>query len=298
MEHIKKAIERARQERQHLSLQAQPPRANDAPANGASPNGAPTNGAPTNGATSRVPAATAAPAAPLPAARIEPIDRHHLQAMRVVAHEAAAVHSSHYDMLRTQVLQRMDAASCQTLAVTSPRSACGKTLTAINLALSMARQSEQTVLLVDLDLRKPQVGRYLGLTPAAGIHDVISGKCSGADAMLVPDVCGHRLAVIATPHPVPSPTEHLVSSAMRATLARLKADHGRRIIIFDLPPMLSSDDFLAFLPQVDCALLVASSGESTVQDIAECERLIDPDKFLGCVLNKVTETEDAYHYYG
>jgi protein-tyrosine kinase len=293
MEHIKKAIERARQERQHLSLHAQPP-----PPNGASPNGASTNGASTNGEASQVPAATAAPAAPLPPARIEPIDRHHLQAMRVVAHEATAVHSSHYDMLRTQVLQRMDAASCQTLAVTSPRSACGKTLTAINLALSIARQSDQTVLLVDLDLRKPQVGRYLGLTPAAGIHDVISGECSGSDAMLVPDVCGHRLAVIAAPYPVPSPTEHLVSSAMRATLGRLKAGHGRRIIIFDLPPMLASDDFLAFLPQVDCALLVASSGESTVQDIAECERLIDPDKFLGCVLNKVTETEDAYHYYG
>jgi protein-tyrosine kinase len=293
MEHIKKAIERARQERQQLSPQAQPPPPNGATANAASP-----NGAPSNGEASPVPAATAAPAAPLPPARIEPIDRHHLQAMRVIAHEAAAVHTGHYDMLRTQVLQRMDAASCQTLAVTSPRSACGKTLTAINLALSMARQSEQTVLLVDLDLRKPQVGRYLGLSPAAGIHDVISGQCSGADAMLVPDVCGHRLAVIATPRSVPSPTEHLVSSAMRATLARLKADQGRRVVIFDLPPMLSSDDFLAFLPQVDCALLVASSGESTVQDIAECERLIDPDKFLGCVLNKVTETEDAYHYYG
>jgi protein-tyrosine kinase len=291
MEHIKKAIERARQERQHLSLQAQPPPPM------APPPMAPPPMAPPNGAGSRVPAATAAPAAPLPPARIEPIDRHHLQAMRVVAHEAAAVHSSHYDMLRTQVLQRMDAASCQTLAVTSPRSACGKTLTAINLAFSMARQSEQTVLLVDLDLRKPQVGRYLGLTPAAGIHDVISGSAQA------PTPCWCRTcAAIAWPSSRPpsgpSPTEHLVSSAMRATLARLKADHGRRIIIFDLPPMLASDDFLAFLPQVDCALLVASSGESTVQDIAECERLIDPDKFLGCVLNKVTETEDAYHYYG
>jgi protein-tyrosine kinase len=278
MEHIKKAIERARQERQHLSLQAQPPAA--------------------NGTIPHAPDPVASAAAiPAPPARIEPIDRHHLQTMRVIAFEAAEVHTSHYDMLRTQVLQRMEAASCRTLAVTSPRSACGKTLTAINLALSMARQSEQSVLLVDLDLRKPQVGRYLGLAPSAGIHDVISGKCSGHDAMLVPDLCGHRLAVLATPHPVPSPTEHLVSSQMRAAVGRLKTDHGRRIIIFDLPPMLSSDDFLAFLPQVDCALLVASSGESTVQDIAECERLIDPEKFLGCVLNKVTETETAYHYY-
>ena len=84
---------------------------------------------------------------------------------------------------------------------------------------------------------------------------------------------------------------------MKATLGGLKKSMGRQIIIFDLPPMLASDDFLAFLPQVDCALLVASAGESTVQDIAECERLIDPEKFLGCVLNKVSAAETAYHYY-
>lgn len=272
MEHIKKAIERARLERQHLALHAPAPEA--APAPGAE-----------------------AEAAQAPPAQIVAIDRHHLQAMRIVAHDSVEARSTHFDMLRTQVLQRMDAASCQTVAVTSPRSGCGKTVTAINLALSMARQSEQSVLLVDLDMRRPKVARYLGLQPAAGVHDVVSGKCKLSEAILVPDLCGHRLAVLASPNPIASPTEHLVSSAMKTTLARLKKDLGRRIIVFDLPPMLSSDDFLAFLPQVDCALLVASAGESTMHDIAECERLIDPEKFLGCVLNKVAETEDAYAYY-
>ena len=81
------------------------------------------------------------------------MDRHHLQAMRIVAYDSAEARSTHFDMLRTQVLQRMDAAGRQTVAVTSPRSGCGKTVSAINLALSMARQSEQAVLLVDLDLR-------------------------------------------------------------------------------------------------------------------------------------------------
>jgi protein-tyrosine kinase len=282
MEHIKKAIERARQERQNLSGHAHPS-AHVAGSNAHAP--AEAAAAATNGS------ATAPPA------QVVPIDRNHLQAMRIIAYDAAEGRSTHYDMLRTQVLQRMDTAACKTLAVTSPRLGCGKTVTAINLALSIARQSEQTVLLVDLDLRKPQVARYFGLHPSAGIHDVVSGRCQPSQAMLVPDVCGHRLAVLATPSPVPSPTEHLVSSAMKTALARLKTELGRKIILFDLPPMLSSDDFLAFLPQVDCALLVASSGESTVHDIAECERLMDPEKFLGCVLNKVTEAETAYSYY-
>lgn len=287
MEHIKKAIERARQER-HVSMETGPGPASRLGINGPPrpSNGAAGNGAATNGA---------APAQP---AQVVPLDRHHLQAMRILAYDAAEVRSTHYDMLRTQVLQRMDGAACQTIAVTSPRLGCGKTVTAINLALSIARQSDRMVLLVDLDLRKPQVGRYLGLQPAMGIRDVLAGTCRPSDAMLVPDVCDRRLAVLATPGPVPGPTEHLVSSSMKIVVERLKKDIGRRIIIFDLPPMLPSDDFLAFVPRVDCALLVASCGESTVQDIAECERLIDPEKFVGCVLNKVTELDTGYHYYG
>lgn len=280
MEHIKKAIERAKLERQHLAFHAYP---QQIPGGRGSQFGEP----------ALPPAAIATP----PPAQIVASDRHHLEAMRIVAYDASDLRSTHYDMLRTQVLQRMDQASHQTIAVTSPRLGCGKTVTSINLALSIARQSEQTVLLVDLDLRKPQVARYLGLVPSAGIHDVVSGKCELHDAMLVPDLCGRRFSVLATPSPVASPTEHLVSAAMKTALAGLKQDPGRQIILFDLPPMLSSDDFLAFLPQVDCALLVASSGESTLQDIAECERLIDPEKFLGCVLNKVREAETGYHYY-
>jgi protein-tyrosine kinase len=281
MEHIKKAIERAKQERIHLTLPAHSPAAT-----GSTARQAPTEAA----GDSEAPAS----ADPL---QVVPVDRRHLQAMRIVAHDATEGRATHYDMLRTQVLQRMEAASCQTIAVTSPRWGCGKTVTAINLALSIARQSERSVLLVDLDLRKPQIARYLGLQPTAGIHDVITGDCQLSEAMLLPDLCGHRLTVVPTPKPVLNPVEHLVSSAMKTTISRLKKESRHQIIIFDLPPMLSSDDFLAFLPQVDCALLVASSGESTVNDMAECERLIDPEKFLGCVLNKVTEAETMDVYY-
>ena len=280
MERIKHAIARAKQERQqqHVAAHAAPD---------------------VNGASS--PAATRAAAGeprsfdPVP---IVPIDRRHLQSMRIVAHDGADAHSSHYDMLRTQVLQRLPDASRKMIAITSPRSGCGKTVTGINLAMSVARQIEQSVLLVDLDLRRPQVTRYLGLEPDIGIGDVMMGRCLPSDAMLVPDLCGHRLTVLGTPGPVSSPTEHIVSSTTRSIVSGLKKDPRYRMVIFDLPPMLSSDDFLAFLPQVDAALLVASSGETTMHDIAECERLIDPDKLLGCVLNKVAETDDSYNYYG
>jgi capsular exopolysaccharide synthesis family protein len=282
MEHIKKAIERAKHERQHLAIPVHLPQI----AGGAGRYG-PTEAA--NGTTGP---------ATMDREKVVPIDRPHLKAMRLVAHDATEGRATYYDMLRTQVLQRMEAASQNVVAITSPRPGCGKTVTAINLAMSIARQIEQDVLLVDLDLRKPHVALYLGLEPTAGIGDVIAGKCLPSEAMLVPDLCGHRLTVLATPNSLPNPTEQIVSSGMRTILTGLRKDPRYRLIIFDLPPMLASDDFLAFLPQVDAALLVASAGETTVHDIAECERLIDPDKFLGCVLNKAAETDESYHYYG
>jgi Mrp family chromosome partitioning ATPase len=80
----------------------------------------------------------------------------HLEGSRIVAHGASSEHGRYYDMLRTQVLQEMDKKSWQFLAVTSPTAACGKTVTACNLALSIARLPGRLVLLVDLDLRKPR----------------------------------------------------------------------------------------------------------------------------------------------
>lgn len=280
MERIKHAIARAKQERQQQHTVGRASSAID----GAKSYARAVNGVGESRAADPV--------------QIVPVDRRHLQDMRIVAHDGSEGYSSHFDMLRTQVLQRLEAASQKVVAITSPRSGCGKTVMAINLAMSIARQIEQGVLLVDLDLRKPQIARYLGLQPSAGIGDIIAGTCTPSEAMLVPDLCGHRLTVVATPNAVSNPTEQIVSSNMLTIMSGLRKDPRYRIIMFDLPPMLASDDFLAFLPQVDAALLVASAGETTVHDIAECERLIDPDKLLGCVLNKVAESEASHHYYG
>ena len=100
----------------------------------------------------------------------------HLEAYRIIAHDRTDLRSRSYDMLRTQVLQSMDLKSWQLLAVTSPTPGCGKTLTSINLALSIARQPERSVLLVDMDIEKPQVANYLGLKCETGLLSVLGGR--------------------------------------------------------------------------------------------------------------------------
>ena len=224
-------------------------------------------------------------------------NRRLLQEHRIIAQEGADPRAIHYDMLRTQVLQVMGENSLKSVAITSPKVGCGKTITSINLALSLARQSESSILLVDLDLRRPMVARNFGIEPTNGIADVAAGRCQLTDALLIPDLCDQRLALLPTPKPVANPTELLVSSNMKSFIAELKDDARFQIVMFDLPPMLSSDDFLAFMPQVDCTLLIAAVGQSTVHEISECERLMPEGAFLGCVLNKASAAEASYGSY-
>jgi len=83
------------------------------------------------------------------------LDFAHLQSQRIVAYDGKDLRARPFDVLRTEVSRTMDLKGWKTLAVTSPTPGCGKTLTAVNLALSLARQPERQVFLADLDLRKP-----------------------------------------------------------------------------------------------------------------------------------------------
>src|ERR1035437_3016318 len=120
----------------------------------------------------------------------------HLEANRIIAHDRSDQRSRSFDMLRTQILQSMDLKSWQLLAVTSPTSACGKTLTAINLALSIARQPERSVLLVDMDIEKPQVANCLGLRCEAGLLSVLNGQVALQNALVQASVGSYRLTVL------------------------------------------------------------------------------------------------------
>ena len=104
------------------------------------------------------------------------LDAGHLESNRIVAHDDTDYRSKAFDMLRTQVLQTMDRKNWKILGITSPSPGCGKTLTSINLALSIARQPEQPVLLVELDLQKPQIANYLGIKCRTGIVSVLDGR--------------------------------------------------------------------------------------------------------------------------
>src|SRR3954463_4275562 len=116
--------------------------------------------------------------------------------MRIVAHNKDDSRARSYDMLRTQVLQSMDGNGWQFLAVTSATAGCGKTVTACNLALSISRLPERSVLLVDLDLRRPAVGNYLGLGGNGGVLSVLEGRVPLSSAVLQASIGPNGMLVL------------------------------------------------------------------------------------------------------
>lgn len=277
MERIKQAIEKARQP-----------------------------GAPTGGNAVATPAAAAPASIPIavePAPSAEPADLHaehtevtyvqtdvvqldpqHLERHRIVAFNKNHPANWAFDVLRTQVLKKMDENGWRTLAITSPTVESGKTVVSINLAASIAHQTQRTAMLVDFDLRRPKVASYLGLNRHCSLNDVFSGEVSMAEALVNPGL--PRLVVLPTARPVPKSSEVLSSNKVAGIISDLRDRYQDRIVIFDLPPVLAADDVIAVLPRIDCVLMVVGSGMSSQKDIEEAMRLMPDTHLLGVVLNK------------
>jgi Mrp family chromosome partitioning ATPase len=224
------------------------------------------------------------------------INAGHLLSKRIVAHDHTQAQSASFDMLRTQVLQAMDQNEWKILGVTSPTPACGKTVTAINLALSVARQPERSVLLADLDLRNPQVGSSLGIRPDEGVIHVLDGHATLSSAIIPARIGNRRLAVLPTEAAIYGSSDRMASRAMSDMLDQIKSSDHSRIVILDLPPLLSGDDVLSILPQLDCVLLVVAVGMSTVAQINESNRHLQSSHIVRVVLNKAPAASSNYYY--
>jgi Mrp family chromosome partitioning ATPase len=222
----------------------------------------------------------------------------HLEANRIIAHDEADPRSRSFDMLRTQVLQSMDQKNWKILGVTSPSPGCGKTVTAINLAMSISRQPDRSVLLVDLDLQKPRhIATSMGLNCTSGVLSVLEGHANLSNAIIPTRVANCHVMVLPTEKSTSDSSAWMVSREMSTMLQEIKRDYRSHIVIVDLPPMLASDDVIALMPQLDCILLVAAVGRSTISEIEECNKHLQSAEVVRLVLNKVPELNTQYYAY-
>lgn len=204
-------------------------------------------------------------------------------------------HRESYRMLRTRVLQAMRNNGWSSVAVTGPATGCGKTLTAINLAISLAAEVTNTVLLVDLDLRSPSVHKYFGYQPELGLSDYLRGEVKLHEILFSPGI--ERLVVLPGKDIVPNSSEQLRSPRMVSLVTELKNRYPDRLVVFDLPPILAADDALAFAPYVDSVLMVAETGNTRKEDLQKAYDLLKGTPLIGTVLNR-SDTQSSGYGYG
>jgi Mrp family chromosome partitioning ATPase len=196
-----------------------------------------------------------------------------------------------YRMLRAQLLQRVRLHRARAVGFISAANLEGKTLTAVNLALSLAVEPNQRVLLVDLDLRRPSVSSMLKLQVPRGLESWLDGSiASVSDAIYGVDNF-ERLSILPTLKQVAGSSDILASERAQGMLRELKTAVPDRLVVFDLPPLLLTDDFLTIAAHLDGVVVVAREGHTKREDLHRMREMLGSVLVLGTVLTYSTHFE-------
>ncbi|SMY06882.1 CpsD/CapB family tyrosine-protein kinase [Flavimaricola marinus] len=205
-----------------------------------------------------------------------------------------------FDVLRTRLVQALAEKGWRRVAITSPTAGCGKSFTAINLAVTLSRYDQCRTILMDMDLRKPGLARYLGVRNAGSTGDYLRGLTDAPDYFTRLQGerlnIGTNLALGLNGQVEDFAAELFQQPSTGEVLAEMEDMFAPEVVLFDLPPALAQDDVIAFRPHFDCLLMVVGGGITTAEEVREAQRRIGEDKpLLGVVLNKA-EVEGDYAY--
>jgi protein-tyrosine kinase len=183
------------------------------------------------------------------------------------------------------------------LMVTSSVPSEGKSLTALNLALSMAQELDHTVLLVDADLRRPSVHRYLNVEQGVGLSEILKGE-AGIGEAIIPTGIG-KLSIIRAGRLIDNPAELFTSQRTKAVLSELKSRYPDRYIILDTPPVLPFAESRSLAHLVDGVLFVVMERLASQSNVKDALESLKGCPMLGMVYNAATvdNNDGRYSYY-
>ncbi len=211
--------------------------------------------------------------------------------------ETSAAVNEEYNRLRSLIvkLSKGDAFR-NALLVTSTVSDEGKTLTALNLSIALAREYDHTVLLVDSDLRRPSVHRYLGIQPEVGLIQCLRGEASLSSALIKTGI--GKLVVLPAGGTVNDPVDILSSNRMKEIVHELKNRYPDRFVIFDSPPALSFADAQVLANIVDGTIFVVREGVVNGKQLQKTLDYFNNNNLLGVVFNDADiPASEMYSYY-
>lgn len=199
-----------------------------------------------------------------------------------------------FDMLRTRILQQAREHDWKRVAIVSPHSACGKTTTVANLVFSFGRQTDLNVVALDLDMRRAELAKVLGLTPENSVGDLLEGRVAFSDHGMR---YGPNVALGLSGKKITNSSEILQSQRTQDVLDDIQYQYGPDLMLFDMPPLIGNDDNFGFLKNVDCALLLVEAEKTTTKQIDLAERqLAELTNVIGIVLNKSRYADETYGY--
>ena len=200
-------------------------------------------------------------------------------------------HADIYRILRAQILLRLNGS---TLAVSSCHPNEGKSAIAANLAVSMAMNINHSVVLVDLDLRKPNVHELFGIQPNVGLSDYFAGDAALSECFV--QLENERLFLLPNHKARYFSFESLLVEKIVELTEELKKFFS--FVIYDLPPLLLVDDSLVFMRHVDGCLFVVREGGPQKSDLEQAKRLLNGHNVVGTVLNDSrSEMKNPEYYY-
>jgi capsular exopolysaccharide synthesis family protein len=201
-----------------------------------------------------------------------------------------------YRALRTSVLLSSADRPPQVLLVTSSQPDEGKTVTALNLASTMAQKGER-VLLIDADMRRPGVSKIVNAPERDGLSGILTGASEYSPGLLFRAEWLGSLSILPGGTPPPNPAELLCSARMGDLLSRLRTDFEH--IVLDSPPVLPTTDPTILSAVVDGVIMVVECEMTTRAALARACKILEHagGKIIGTVLNKVDARRDGYYGY-
>ena len=207
--------------------------------------------------------------------------------------------SEQYRKLRARILARTKQDFQNTIMVTSADVGEGKSITSVNFAVALAREIDHTVLLVDADMRKPSIHKYLGIKTDRGLSDYLSGQVELSDVLINTGL--GRLVLLPAGNACSNPAELLSSNRMKELVKEMKHRYADRYIVIDTPPVLVSADAISMSNHVDGVIFVVQAAKTSEKTVKKAINLLKGATMLGIVYNNVPDylgkNLNPYYYH-
>ncbi len=213
----------------------------------------------------------------------------------VVYHKPESLAAEHFKVLRGNIMHPADGRKIKSILVTSALEQEGKTMVSCNLAVSIAQSLDPYVLLIDADVRRPNVHNMLGLSKVKGLTDYLESDSSLSEYLIKCSI--DKMTILQAGSMVRNPAEIMTSEKMKHLLGEARERYEDRYIVIDSPPVNLAAETLVLAQQVDAIVLVVRYAVSDKNAIEEALTKLDREKVLGMVFNGFEVTPRKYTYY-